>query len=406
MSDNTPQIKIQELYVKDVFPEDFFIKLKSFIFDEPFLEFFKRRINQKRDYRSFSGIWIDDEYFDENSRLACEYPITYEVFIDMYNNIGVCQKTIDILLFHIKLCYHFLFIKGIKSKYCKIKFDKKIINEFYDNDILNNLCNSKISKLSKLYIYKQTHFYMDKSSYINCNLFIKYFICSLFCYINQYLITVIENICPDVYSTLKAYLLEASVNCIKKYNMSKEEVKYSADLITEAKRIKNERLSFKKGAKKKVITGSYFPNTKQELEFEIKKIKKQYELLYSEAKNIIDEMISNPSKTNKLKEELNEIVDFDEYDIETKMTLNNLIYFRQQGETESIKYIILYSLLELSGDLEIFENSNENGSILERIRKYFERIEDNIKPDYIRNNIEFYNNRQFKDLYKKFLNVY
>ena len=48
------------------------------IFDEPFLEFVKRRINQKRDYRSFSGIWINDEYFDEDSSLDCEYPVTYE----------------------------------------------------------------------------------------------------------------------------------------------------------------------------------------------------------------------------------------------------------------------------------------------------------------------------------------
>lgn len=405
MSDKTPQIKIQELYVKDVFPEDFFINLKSFIFDEPFLEFVKRRINQKRDYRSFSGIWIDDEYFDEDSSLDCEYPVTYEVFIDMYNNIGICQKTIDILLFHIKLCYHFLFIKGIKNEYCEIKFDKKIIDEFYDNDILNHLYNSKISELSKLDIYKQTHFHMDESSFINCNLFIKYFIYNLFCYINKYLVIIIENIRPDIYSTLKAYLFETSVNCIKKYNMSKEEVKYSADLITEAKRIKNERLSFKKGAKKKVITGSYFPDTKQRLEFEIKQIKKQFDAIYPRYKKVIDLAIKNPQESYRYHKLLNRILRYDGIDYELTTTIYNYIKFKQQGETESIKYIIIYSLLKLSGDLEIFENSNEDGSILERIRKYFERIDDNIKPDYLSNNIKFYNNNQFRDIYKKFLNT-
>ncbi|MBR3605924.1 MAG: hypothetical protein IKL52_07840, partial [Candidatus Gastranaerophilales bacterium] len=128
MSEEAPQINIQELYVKDVFPEDFFIKLKSFIFDEPFLEFTKRRINQKRDYKSFDGIWIDDEYFDKETELCCNYPITYDEFIDMYENIGVCQKLVDIWLFHIKLSCYVLFSKGVKSNCYEIKFDKKLVD--------------------------------------------------------------------------------------------------------------------------------------------------------------------------------------------------------------------------------------------------------------------------------------
>ena len=404
MSEEAPQINIQELYVKDLLPKDFFVNLKSFIFDEPFYEFIKRRTNEKRDYTSFSGIWIDDEYFEDNSELICKFPISFEIFMDMYKNIGVCQKLVDIWLFHIKLSCYILFSKGIKSNCYEIKFDKKLVDIFYDNSILNKLYNSKIVDLAKLNIYKETHFYIKNSNLLNPNLFVKYFIINLFEYIHGYLLSIVENIRPDICALLKSYLFENSVNCIKEDNMSKEKIEYLTNLTLEAKRTKNERLLYRKGAKKKIIIGQYFPATKNELELKIKKIKRQYELIYSEAKDIIDEIIAKPSKAFKLKNELYKRIDLDDYDPETNITLHNVIDFRQQGETASIKYIILYSLLQFSGDIKIFENTNDDGNILERIRKYFERIGNEIKPSGLISNILLYDNIQIKEIYNNFLN--
>ena len=109
-------------------------------------------------------------------------------------------------------------------------------------------------------------------------------------------------------------------------------------------------------------------------------------------------------KAFKLKNELYKRIDLDDYDPETNITLHNVIDFRQQGETASIKYIILYSLLQFSGDIKIFENTNDDGNILERIRKYFERTGNEIKPSGLISNILLYDNIQIKEIYNNFLN--
>lgn len=405
MSEEAPQIKIESLKVKKIIAKDFLKKLKSFIFNESFCDFYNRRITENRYYKSFDGIWVDDEYIkDEDHKVICVIPFKFESFLNMYNSIGGCQKIIDLYLFHIKYVYKLLFESTLKNEFYNIKLNKKIIKTFWDNEILDNLYNSKIIDLSKYDFYKKTHFYMEKEFFINSDYFIKHFILKLFNYTLKYLLTLCENLNNDIENIISLYPLESAKNILIQYNMDNNLINYISNINKEIKKQRNARFEMQKGCKGKEIIANFFPDTDKKLEFEIKKIKKEYEYWKPYVKKYLKKIKNDALNSNKY---INEFLSFAhsvEMDPDVIATYLNLIELNHEGEESTIKYVIIYTLLYKSGDLKIFENNSDNLGILERIRKYFSRKTGFLKPLDLKQPNKIFQDGKFEELLIKFFN--
>ena len=209
--------------IKDLFTEDFFIKLKSFIFEEDFETFFKRRTAEKRNYTSLDNrFWIPEVYI-EDFITTKDYPITYEHFFDMYKTIGNCAKIIDTKLFYIKILVKLLF----ESKESKdfenfsINLKKNIITDFYEEKIEQELYNSSFQDLESLdiSINKFLHFKFEKSY----DIYFRDILLSVFEIIQAHLETIAINLSKDITSIIDSYSFETREKMLYPYLCNKKE---------------------------------------------------------------------------------------------------------------------------------------------------------------------------------------
>ena len=89
------------------FTPDFFENLMGFIFAENFDSFYDRKLKEKRCYIGYDDVlWqmTEDDYGSSDV-----YPINYDYFLNMYNNVGCCTNFVDEKLFCIKYLMKELF---------------------------------------------------------------------------------------------------------------------------------------------------------------------------------------------------------------------------------------------------------------------------------------------------------
>lgn len=114
--------------ISDLFEQDFFEKLGKFIFEEDFDSFYSRKMNETPQYnKSFHRFWMDEEYMDSYSEEG--YPLSFEMFLDMYKSVKYCTNIIDKKLFYIKYLIKELFEKDstdyLNTSLITIKLNKK-----------------------------------------------------------------------------------------------------------------------------------------------------------------------------------------------------------------------------------------------------------------------------------------
>lgn len=192
--------------ISDIFSKDLFNNLKHFIFDENFDSFFQRRMSQQRNYSSYdTTLW---KYPTEEISNSNIYPITYDDFYTMYNEVGVCAYFVDKHLFAIKYLMKQLF-ENEQSEYLQneditIKLSKNFIFTMYKNVFEEGLYNSTIISHSKFNPKYNKFLLFDKQESID--LYAKSIICSIFEYIQEYLENLARNLIQDNESIIDSYI--------------------------------------------------------------------------------------------------------------------------------------------------------------------------------------------------------
>lgn len=258
--------------VRDLFSEDFFIRLKDFIFEESFEFFFNRRIKEIKTYAGYDeSLWYPIE---EDMKTSDIYPISFNDFLKMYDNVGACTSFVDKSLFCIKFLIKELF-ENPKSEFLNnenfsIKLNKNVILNQYDKVFDSNFLEIKLSYLDRyLGIFSNNEKSIDL-----CARNIIFFCLN---YIQGYLENIVENILVDNNILINAYDSETKYNLsLNKKNRTKEKNSLIKNFINTSKEIRNSRFKLMSGKSKIEILG-YFPRNYECLEKEIKRIKKEYD---------------------------------------------------------------------------------------------------------------------------------
>lgn len=355
--------------ISKFFTLDFFENLIGFIFEESFDSFYERKLNEKRCYIGYDNVlWqiTEDDYGSSDV-----YPINYNYFLNMYNNIGYCTNFVDERLFCIKYLIKELF--------------EKSDSEFLQNDNISIKLNKNIviNEYKKVFITD-----LEKFDYrlliLNDNpsidLMVKKFFCFIFDYIQAFLENLLEKTIIDSKQFIDSYTIETKYNIVSmRKNKSIEENRLCRQIKNECKKVRNQRFEKDKGKEKYEILG-YFPYNYEKLEMEIKKIKDEYNS-YPFIQQQLREIVQGEDRDTVKKN----IFDYfaNKKDTETYVTLDNTFersgqygvitdiseellhvidnyikfkpdYYDMHDKNFSLKSIILYTLLERSGDIDMY----------------------------------------------------
>lgn len=433
--------------VNELFDSEFFIKLKDFILKETFDDFYNRKLAEKRDYsKGYAKFWLNTEYL-EDLEVNITYPLTYDWFIDTYNNDSSCAYRIDKYLFYIKYLIKEVSenknSKYLNNKFCSIQFNKNIIEKVYNAEICKKLYNSRLKDLVIINLYESTtDFGANKNLTI---IYARNLLLYIFEYLKSYLENLLKKIAIDTLSNIDSYRYETSMNILNTIpNQSKEMRKLTNKLKTLAKQRKTERFNEDSGTKPKVLNG-YFPQTKEGLQNcikryenmlneypEIKKIIKAYKNRLGTSDNTTTlefiEKYKKPisrKKINALKQyiwdylkeknsvssfitlENDKINEFDSPSYNEEITelysiLVNYIDLLAENHMISFSHSIKYTLLEQSGNLHLFEIAELKEDSL---RKFFARKKDNDKFSTEAKPFKIYAEKEFTEKYNKLFNT-
>lgn len=265
--------------VKDLFDEQFFPQLESFIFEESFENFYNRKLEEKPNRsKNITRFWLPTEYL-EDLEIDTNFPLTYNWFIDSYTQDENCASFFDEYLFHIKYLMNEIFnsskTQSIKTKYFSLTLNKAIVIDFYKNEICKKIYNQSILSNS------------DLNNGLNSKCIIaRKILQETLKLIKEYLETILNNISPDLNTILTTYTIEAKLHLLEKIqNPTKEENAKNKDIREKIKKIRNQRFYNTSGAPAKQLIG-YFPKTKRGLQNYTKKLKKAIFENYPEIKQI------------------------------------------------------------------------------------------------------------------------
>lgn len=420
--------------ISDIFSKDLFNNLKHFIFDENFDSFFQRRMSQQRNYSSYdTTLW---KYPTEEMSNSNIYPITYDDFYTMYNEVGVCAYFVDKHLFAIKYLMKQLF-ENEQSEYLQneditIKLSKNFIFKMYKNVFEEGLYNSTIISHSKFNPKYNKFLLFDNQESID--LYARNIICSIFEYIQEYLENLARNLIQDNESIIDSYIYETRHSYLSyEKNKSQKTNDYLKEILTECKNTRNKRLTKSKGRPKREITG-YFPIDSQRLNIEIQRIKDEYskhtfirnelrKIMKGEDKENVRKNVYKYLTENKNTETYITLDDcftvntngyIDDISIDLLATINNYIdlkalpIYKDASSRFGISDVILYTLLEKSGDLKLYEKQNKNSKkydfdILKEIHHDFKKRGE--KPYKSITTSILNNDLYFKKKYKEFFTL-
>ena len=258
--------------VGDLFTEDFFVKLKHFIFDESFEDFFSRRSTEPRSYAGYDDkIWYP---IDEDMKSSDIYPISFEDFLSMYKNVGCCTCFVDKSLFCIKFILEELFDNSnsifLNNDSFSIKMNKNIVLNQYDKVFDTKFLDIKLS-----YITRDLGVIVDNKNSVD--LLAQRLICYPFEFIQLYLENIADKLLIDSNILLNSYSAEVKYNFLSNSkNKTKDENYWTNDLKEKCKNDRNSRFTGKSGKPKTEIVG-YFPHNTKALNKEIERIKKEYD---------------------------------------------------------------------------------------------------------------------------------
>lgn len=418
---STSKTKKNIVFINELFSHDFFEKLKYFIFDEDFDNFYTRRISEYRDYVGYDEqIWHPIE---DDMKTSDIYPLSFDDFLYMYENIGCCTYYIDESLFCIKFFIKELF-SGTESELLNnenfsIKINNNIVINQYEKVFNSKFLEIKLSKLpSQLGIIIKNKKSLD--------LYARELICYPFEFIKSYIQMIADKLLIDNELLINSYSNEVKYKFLSDTkNKTKDENYWAHNLKELCKNERNLRFSGKSGIPEIEIVGS-FPRNPEMLKKEIKRIKDEYDS-YPEIKkelrkikkgvdvetvrdNIYSCLTIKDQNTTyiTLDGEIKTVNEYGRIDcsIELLATIENYIklasqyrYQNPSGYICSISDVIRYTLLEESGDLKNFKSNND---ILKVIRNYFDRKKEE-KNFYIPlEQSKIYSLKKFREKYYQF----
>ncbi len=402
--------------ISKFFTLDFFENLMGFIFEESFDSFYERKLKERRCYIGYDDVlWqmTEDDYGSSDV-----YPINYDYFLNMYNNVGCCTNFVDERLFCIKYLIKELF--------------EKSDSEFFQNENISIKLNKNIviNEYKKVFITD-----LEKFDYnlliLNDNpsidLMVKKFFCFIFDYIQAFLENFLEKIIIDNEALVNSYTLETKYNLISaRKNKTKEEYSLCRNIKKDCKNIRNKRFDKNKGRDKSEIVG-YFPYNYEKLELEIKRIKNEYN-----AHPFIHKLLRKIKKGKQLRyikyslfqylsnrDELELYITLggeveciknpgiiNDVSMELLNVINNYIKFKSAGYYFTISDIIRYTLLEISGDLKLYQQDvTEDFDILKNIYNDFARRKGCKRFSDIREICCLYKTQDFIEKYNLFLKI-
>lgn len=346
-------------YIKELFTKDFFIGLKSFILDEDFNSFYTRRLKEKRNYNTFdSALWLPNKEYMDNSNI---YPIDFNLFLKMYNNVGSCAYLIDQRLLDIKFLIKELFSKQdtnyLSNNEISIKLNKNIIYTYYEKQFENDLYNAKIRDFSKLNIFDNRYLLINLDNSID--FFARNVLLSIFDAVQTYLEIILEKLLADNRALLQSYNLEARTILLSKENRTKDENKFITTIRAECKKIRNERLEREQGRIRRIFNNE-FPCNVQELDKKIADLKS----LYSPYKNDIQKLLTFDTSKENIKSRILKYIDENElneiFDTELGEVLMRYVELKQDNYMTTFTDAVKYTLLDLTGNLGLIEHDENS----------------------------------------------
>ncbi|MCM1009343.1 MAG: hypothetical protein NC390_00505 [Fusobacterium sp.] len=421
------------VYVKDLFSSDFFVKLGYFIFDENFDEFYDRKLSDKINYQRLNydhPFLIPYDYLDENIENEMEYPLNFETFYEMYNKGGEFAKVIDKMLFQVKYLMKELFQQNessyMSNKHISIILHRNIVIDFYSKLIIDYLYNCKLDHLHISNSRENEYLFFEKTDF---NIVLtKRILFSVFAYVISYLENLLENLLIDNESLIEASRFEAGYNIIMQIkNVSTQKRYLAKNLKEKCLKSRNQRLLGKSGRTPREIIGAYFPKTKAQLDLYIKSYSKRINS-YDDVLRIIKEC--KFKNKDIVIENLKNYIDSFRYDssmlyldengklIETEVIKNHLdddwydlypffinyIHLMHKFLSVTIPDVIIYTLLEQSGNLELFGGEKEYS--IDAVRKFFERKKAD-EPFFKKQELfKLYKTKEFQTLHRNLFGKY
>lgn len=309
---------------------------------------------------------------------------------------------------------------------------EKSDSEFLQNNNFSIRLNKNIviNEYKKVFITDLENFdyrLLILNNNTSIDLMVKKFFCFIFDYIQTFLENLLERITLDNKTLINSYTLETQYNLISaRKNKTKEENNLCKQIKNECKKLRNQRFDKDKGREKSEIVG-YFPYNYEKLELEIKRIKDEYNahpfiqkqlrkikkgrpLIY--IKNALIQYLTNIDEL-ELYITLDGEIEYaknpgiiNDVSMELLSVINNYIKFKSAGYYFTISDIIRYTLLEISGDLKLYQqNKTEDSDILKVIYNDFARRKGCKRFSDISDVCVLYKTKDFIEKYNLFLKI-
>ncbi len=284
--------------ISDILTQDFFEKLGEFIFKEDFDSFYSRKMNENPKYtKSFHRFWMNEEYMDSYSEEG--YPLSFELFLDMYKSVKCCANIIDKKLFYIKYLTKEIFEKDsndyLNTSLISIKLNKGIIEQVYYKKFVLDLYNSTFADLESLYAFRNKYllFTLEKSLDLYC----RNILLSVFEYIQAYLESILINLINDTKYVLLSYIGTTRKDIMYPTFCNKsEKFDYFNAIIEQAKHVRCRNMIGIQGRNARSL-GSSFPKNGTELKKVINLYQKAFKKYKKDVNNIMASCYSEKRRT-------------------------------------------------------------------------------------------------------------
>lgn len=347
----------QNKKISDLFEKDFFKLLKEFIFQKDFTSYLNC-------YLLINNTTIDDIKYTLNDP-------NYQKSLPDYENINIVSfddflkymendscYAFEIHMHILKILYNLNLLNEakVKNNYYQITlFPQKIVNDFYDSEILNKLLNSTINSLYSDYIDQNKFVVFPKTNSINIaknNIFI--FILD---YLAEYIDSIINEYYSDVELLFETYKYESKL----KLNISPDNNNLSKDIKNKIEDLKLSKYKKSKGRKKREYLDINFP----ELYYVMKEAK---DILDTYKKRIRDIISNNDSKVAK--EKFESLIKDMSY-IETNIL--SIYYDEYIANSSAETKLCIYKFIDREYSMGFFSEDKDAITSFDNMKKWFKR---------------------------------